>query len=315
MTAPMIAIENLSKNYGDTEALRGVSFHVPRGQVVGFLGPNGAGKSTTMKILTGYVDKTAGSVTVGGIDVANDPVEARKKIGYLPESNPLYDEMMVQEYLEWTADMRSIRPSERQSRIGGAAEKCGLGPVLGKTIAELSKGYRQRVGLAQAILHDPDLLILDEPTTGLDPNQVLEIRDLIKELGQEKTVLMSTHILPEVQATCSRVLIINDGQVVADDTPDQLSDAGGQIIVELVPRSGATVTESDVREILTGLPGVHDVVAAEPREDGGQAFTLRVGHEDPRAALFDAAVDAGLVLMRVDRQRVSLEEAFRRLTQ
>ncbi len=314
MTAPMIAIENLKKNYGETQALAGISFHVPKGQVVGFLGPNGAGKSTTMKILTGYIEPSAGSVQVGGINVEHDPVAARKRIGYLPESNPLYDEMMVQEYLEYCADMREIPRSERQSRIQGAVDRCGLGPVRHKDIAELSKGFRQRVGLAQAILHDPDLLILDEPTTGLDPNQVIEIRNLIKELGQEKTVLMSTHILPEVQATCSRVLIVSNGQVVADDAPEKLVESGGQIQVELCPRTDTAISGQDVREMLTGLPGVSDVVAAEPQEDGGQAYLLRIGETDPRRALFDAAVDAGLIIMRLEQQRVSLEDTFRRLT-
>jgi ABC-2 type transport system ATP-binding protein len=320
MTPPMIAIENLEKSYGSTRALQGISFNVPKGQVVGFLGPNGAGKSTTMKILTGFVEASGGSVKVGDIDVSLDPVEARKRIGYLPESNPLYEEMMVQEYLEYMADVRKIRKSERQSRIEGAVESCGLQKVRGKDISELSKGYRQRVGLAAAILHDPDLLILDEPTTGLDPNQVLEIRDLIKQLGKEKTVLMSTHILPEVQATCSRVLIINDGRVVADDTPDSLTEAteekaeGAELSIELLPRGGATPTQKELREVLAGLPGVKDVIAAEPEEEGGYAFTVRTGSADPRTALFDASVEHGLILMRLEKKRVSLEDTFRRLT-
>jgi len=314
MSVPMIAIENLEKRYGETQALKGISFHVPKGQVVGFLGPNGAGKSTTMKILTGYVEATAGSVKVGGIDVASDAVGARKKIGYLPESNPLYDDMMVQEYLEHHAEVRGIEKSKRGAAIDRAVARCGLGPVRGKDISELSKGYRQRVGLAQAILHDPDLLILDEPTTGLDPNQVLEIRELIKELGKEKTVLMSTHILPEVQATCSRVLIVNNGEVVADDTPDKLVEAGGQIDVELAPRGDASVSSEQTREMLSLLPGVKDVIAIAPSEEGAFAFTLRVGAEDPRRQLFDAAIEAGLVLLRLEKKRISLEETFRRLT-
>jgi ABC-2 type transport system ATP-binding protein len=212
----MIAIDRLSKVYGATHAVRGISFEVPKGQVVGFLGPNGAGKSTTMKILTGYVEPTDGAAKVGGTDVTATPIETKKRIGYLPESNPLYDDMMVQDYLEWIAEIRRLPKNTRQSRIQTVVERCGLGQVIGKDISQLSKGFRQRVGLAQAILHDPDLLILDEPTTGLDPNQILEIRELIKELGQEKTVLMSTHIMQEVQATCSRVIIINNGEIVAD---------------------------------------------------------------------------------------------------
>jgi ABC-2 type transport system ATP-binding protein len=313
MSAPMIEIEDLRKDYGDTQALRGVSFQVPRGQVVGFLGPNGAGKSTAMKILTGFVAASSGRVRVAGVDVAEDPVTTRSHIGYLAESNPLYDEMMVQEYLEFVAEVRQIAPGERDAKIQSAAGRCGLEEMLGRDIGQLSKGYRQRVGLAQAIVHDPDLLILDEPTTGLDPNQVVEIRSLIRELGREKTVLMSTHVLPEVQATCSRVLIISDGQVVADDAPESLVEEGGQIDLELAARAGQA-SASDAEAWLSALPGVQEVRAAQAEESGAIAFTLRASVEDPRTAIFDAAVEHGLVILRLGRRRVSLEEIFRRLT-
>jgi ABC-2 type transport system ATP-binding protein len=309
----MIEIEELSKHYGATRALRDVSFEVPRGQVVGFLGPNGAGKSTAMKILTGFVAASSGRVRVAGIDVAEDPVRTRSHIGYLPEANPLYEEMMVQEYLEFVADMRQIGADARATKIGSAAERCGLGEVLGRDIAQLSKGYRQRVGLAQAILHDPDLLILDEPTTGLDPNQVLEIRHLIRELGREKTVLMSTHILPEVQATCSRVLIISDGQIVADDAPDRLAEEAGHIDLELAPREG-TASAGAASAWLSALSGVEEVAPTEAEDPGAVAFTLRIGAQDPRAAIFDAAGQNGMVILHLARRRVSLEEIFRRLT-
>jgi ABC-2 type transport system ATP-binding protein len=311
----MIGIADLSKVYGATHALRGITFEVPRGQVVGFLGPNGAGKSTTMKILTGYVTPTDGSVKVGGVDVASDPVEARKRIGYLPENNPLYDEMMVQEYLEYLAEVRAIAKSERQSRIEGVVDRCGLGPVRAKNIAELSKGYRQRVGLAAAMLHDPDLLILDEPTTGLDPNQVLEIRDLIKQLGTEKTVLMSTHVLPEVQATCSRVLIISDGEIVADSPTAQLTTEMGSIHVELAIRAGSTRTIEGVSSILAKLPGIDEIERVAASEKDNFAFHLKTsGKEDPRRALFDACVENDMILLQLERRQVSLEETFRRLT-
>jgi ABC-2 type transport system ATP-binding protein len=309
----MIAIQDLSKVYGPTHALRGISFEVPKGQVVGFLGPNGAGKSTTMKILTGYVQATDGQVKVAGIDVASDPVQARRRIGYLPESNPLYDDMLVQEYLEYTADVRDVPKNERQSRIEGAIDRCGLGPVRGKVINELSKGYRQRVGLAQAILHDPDLLILDEPTTGLDPNQILEIRALIKELGKEKTVLMSTHVLPEVQATCSRVLIVADGQIVADDTPERLTAEGGTVRAVIVARQG-TLERAQVREALAQVAGVQDLVDDDTAEPGAVAFTLKYGSDDPRRALFDVVVQRDWLLLGLEHRQVSLEETFRRLT-
>ena len=314
MSASMIEIKNLKKNYGETQALRGLNFEVPRGQVVGFLGPNGAGKTTAMRILTGYMSPSSGDVKVGGINVVRDPIQTRRKIGYLPESNPLYEEMMVQEYLEYGASVRRIENSQRATAIKNAVERCGLGPVRGKDIGQLSKGYRQRVGLANAILHDPDLLILDEPTTGLDPNQVLEIRSLIKELGEEKTVLMSTHILPEVQATCSRVLIVSQGEIVADDAPDILTQSGGRVELELALRSGTVLSGDQISGLLEKLPGVKEVTSVKPEEDSALAFSLRIGEEDPRRALFDLAVDHGLIILRLDRQRISLEETFRRLT-
>ncbi|WP_228557484.1 ABC transporter ATP-binding protein, partial [Myxococcus sp. AB025B] len=246
----------MTKTYGATQALRGVSFEVPRGQVVGFLGPNGAGKSTTMKILAGFVTPTTGTARVNGLDVREDPVASRRMLGYLPENNPLYEEMMVRDFLDFVAEVRGIPKPLRAGRLRGAVERCGLASVLGKDIHQLSKGYRQRVGLAQAILHDPDLLILDEPTTGLDPNQIVEIRSLIKELGREKTVILSTHILSEVQSTCDRVLIINDGRLVADDTPERLGKGeGGTVTVVLTSRAGAGLQEAVVSEQLGRVAG------------------------------------------------------------
>ncbi len=314
MSAPIIQIENLKKNYGETQALRGLNFEVPRGQVVGFLGPNGAGKTTAMRILTGYMSPSSGQVKVDGMDVVRNPIETRRKIGYLPESNPLYEEMMVQEYLEYAAQVRGIESSQKDAAIKTAVERCGLSPVRGKDVGQLSKGFRQRVGLAHAILHDPDLLILDEPTTGLDPNQVLEIRSLIKELGEEKTVLMSTHILPEVQATCSRVLIVSQGEIVADDSPSVLTQTGGRIEIELMLREPASLSNEKIFELLNQLPGVQEVSALASEDEGAFAYSLRVENEDPRHALFDMAVANGMVLGRLERQRVSLEETFRRLT-
>jgi ABC-2 type transport system ATP-binding protein len=310
----MIAISDLSKVYGATHALRGITFEVPRGQVVGFLGPNGAGKSTTMKILTGYVRPTEGGVKVSGIDVTKEPVSAQARIGYLPESNPLYDEMMVQEYLEYLAEIRRIPANERDSRIEGVIKRCGIGPVRGKDISELSKGFRQRVGLAAAILHDPDLLILDEPTTGLDPNQVLEIRDLIKELGQEKTVLMSTHVLPEVEATCSRVVVIADGEIVTDSPTAHLTNQMGSLHIVVAPRDEGTATKETIASTLRSLPGVEDVEHADGDEDATFRFTLSTGADDLRRELFDLCVDNDLYLLGIERKKVSLEETFRRLT-
>src|SRR6266849_3308370 len=315
MSQPMISIEGLTKSYGATQALRGVSFEVPRGQVVGFLGPNGAGKTTTMRILAGYATATSGTAKVGGIDVAVDSVTSRRLIGYLPENNPLYEEMMVLDFLEFVAQVRGVPDSEQRARIKSAVERCGLHNMAGKNIGQLSKGFRQRVGLAQAILHDPDLLILDEPTSGLDPNQIVEIRHLIKELGREKTVVLSTHILSEVQSTCSRVLIINEGKLVADDSPERLAvGEGGTVNVVLTSRVGAALQAAEVRGILERIPGVSAVESAESEGNGTLGFALRYGKEDPRRALFETAVKHGLLLLEVQRKHVSLEETFRKLT-
>ena len=315
MSQPMISIEGLTKSYGTTQALRGVSFEVPKGQVVGFLGPNGAGKTTTMRILAGYASPTSGTAKVGGIDVTAEPIATRRLIGYLPENNPLYEEMVVLDFLHFVARVRGVPPAQEPERIRNAVERCGLKTVVGRDIGQLSKGFRQRVGLAQAILHDPDLLILDEPTSGLDPNQIVEIRHLIKELGREKTVILSTHILSEVQSTCSRVLIINEGKLVADDSPERLASAeGGTITVVLASRAGTPLQPAEVRAILERIPGVSGVEAAPGEGSGTMGFALRYGKEDPRRALFEAAVKNGLVLLEVQRKHVSLEETFRKLT-
>lgn len=312
----MIDIVDLRKSYGDFEALRGLNFAVPKGQVVGFLGPNGAGKSTTMKILTGYLPYSHGSVKVGGIEISDDATTVRKMIGYLPENNPQYEDMMVSEYLSFIADVRKIDRAERRSKIAQSVDRCGLDDVFHKDIGQLSKGFRQRVGLAQAILHDPQLLILDEPTSGLDPNQIIEIRNLIKELGKETTILMSTHILQEAQSTCERILIINNGLLVADDTPEQLAGGDfGSIYLEVAPANGKMVNVGQLRERLLKIAGVVGI------DDQGQGTTeqcislcVRYEDTDPRRDLFLAVVESNLVLLELKRQKASLEETFRRLT-
>ena len=317
MTA-MIHIDNLTKSYGATKAVKGISFDVGKGQVVGFLGPNGAGKSTTMKVLTGYLQPTSGTVTIKGIDVVKNAVEARRHIGYLPENNPMYEDMMVEDYLDYVGRMRGIdNASARAKAIAVAVERCGLGDKRGKDIGELSKGYRQRVGLAQAILHDPDILILDEPTTGLDPNQVIEIRNLIKTLGNEKTIIMSTHILPEVQHTCSRAIIIADGQLKADGPPSTLSSDGSVLDITMRSRSssGAVASSDTVAAMLRLLPGLSDITSKPATEAGALSFTLSSkGDADLREPLFDAAVANQLVVLSMSRHAVSLEETFRKLT-
>ena len=218
----MIEVKSLSKAYGELTALQDVSFQIERGEIVGFLGPNGAGKSTTMKILTGYLPQSAGTVTVDGQDVNADSLAVRTRIGYLPESTPLYTEMLVYDYLAYVGQVRAIPKDDLEGRILETSRLCGLEDRLGQEIGTLSKGYRQRVGLAQALIHQPDILILDEPTSGLDPNQIVEIRNLIKDLGEDRTIILSTHNLPEVMATCNRMLIVHNGTLVADGTPAEL---------------------------------------------------------------------------------------------
>jgi gliding motility-associated transport system ATP-binding protein len=314
-TSPMIEISNLRKAYGDFEALRGLNFSVPKGQVVGFLGPNGAGKSTTMRILTGYLPYTKGSVKVGGIEVADNSIATRKIIGYLAENNPQYEDMMVYEYLSFIADIYHIKHAEKKQKVARAIERCGLKGVFRKDISQLSKGYRQRVGLAQAIIHDPQLLILDEPTSGLDPNQIIEIRSLIKELGQETTVLMSTHILQEAQSTCQRILIINNGLLVADDTPEQLSQGDfGSIFIEVAQSDGENINSAAFKERILKIDGVVEVKEEPHEEAHTRAFRIRYEKVDPRKAIFQTVVDSRLTLLELKRHKASLEETFRRLT-
>lgn len=313
---PMVEARSLRKQYGTFLAVKDVSFKVHPGEIVGFLGPNGAGKSTSMKMLTGYLKSTSGSAHIGGVNVAEDPIGAQQKLGYLPESAPLYEDMMVVDFLSFIADLRDVPKPGRADKLGIIAERCGLSNVLGKDIGQLSKGYRQRVGLAQAMVHDPDLLILDEPTSGLDPNQIVEIRELIKDLGREKTVILSTHILPEVQATCDRIIIINEGQLVADGTPDTLSSgSSGSMIRVVVQTTEDGVGRDAVKEILAGLPGVSGLDTIDGEGKGTFGFKLRAASEkDPRAAVFEAAVKNNFVLLDMHRESVSLEDTFRRLT-
>jgi ABC-2 type transport system ATP-binding protein len=316
--SPMIEARGLGKDYGSNRAVDKVSFQVSRGEVVGFLGPNGAGKSTTMKMLTGYLKPSRGNAFIAGIDVGEDPLTAQQKLGYLPENAPLYDDMMVLEFLEYAADLRGVPRAGLRDKLRGICERCGLMNVLGKDIGQLSKGYRQRVGLAQALVHDPDLLVLDEPTSGLDPNQIVEIRKLIKDLGRDKTIILSTHILPEVQATCDRIIIIADGKLVADDTPANLTESassGTVIHVTVKAKNGTPLLQDRVSNIFSGIPGVRSVNGAEGETQGELAFSLRTSSgADPREGIFNAAVSNDMVLIQLHRQGVSLEDTFRRLT-
>src|SRR5450432_1087104 len=271
----MIEVEGLTKDYGPTRAVDNVSFSVRKGEVLGFLGPNGAGKSTTMKILTCFLSPTEGRAKVAGFDVFDQSLEVRRHIGYLPEDTPIYRDMTVVEFLAFAADMRGMNRSTSPGRIKEIGLRCGLSDVAGKLVGELSKGFRQRLGLAQAILHDPDILILDEPTSGLDPNQIVEIRRLIKELGQEKTVILSTHILPEVQATCTRILIISGGKLVADDTPEALRAREKGSRYRVVVESNG-IAQDAIRDKLASIGGVArcEKIATEA---GAHAFALDGG--------------------------------------
>ena len=308
----MIQAQGLAKHYGGVRAVDGVSFTIGRGEVVGLLGPNGAGKTTTMKMLTCYMPPTEGVATLGGLDVVDDALMVRKRIGYLPESVPLYEEMGVWEYLDFIARVRGIPGARRSQAIADIARRCGLKSVIWKGIGELSKGYRQRVGLAQAMIHDPEVVILDEPTTGLDPNQIVEIRQLIRDLGREKTVILSTHILQEVEAVCDRVLIINDGAIVADGTPASLHhEFKGAQELDLV--IGGAGTEA-VRAALSALSGVESVQVENGTGGEVAAHVICPKEHDARGAVFRLCVDQGWTLLEQRAKVVSLEDIFHRLT-
>ena len=307
----MIDIRNLTKSFGETRAVDDISLEIKKGDVLGFLGPNGAGKTTTVRIITCFLPPTSGTVEIDGLNVFDDSLEIRKKIGYLPENSPLYQEMNVYEFLRYVTELREIPKDSRIPRMKKMVEVCGLGDVLGKNIGTLSKGFNQRVGLAQALIHDPDIVILDEPTSGLDPNQIVEIRNLIKELGREKTVILCTHILPEVQATCNRAMIINKGKIVADGTIDELENSAKlneRVFLEI------KAPEGDPMDILRALEGV-DEIAVIPSAGETKAYRLEISHGvDPRETIFRSVVDAGWTLLEMRRDKTTLEEVFHSLT-
>ena len=301
----MVEIEHLTKTYGSQKAVDNLSFVAGQGEIVGFLGPNGAGKSTTMKIATGYLPPTAGTVRVAGHNVATDSLEVRRRVGYLPEHNPLYLDMYVHEYLEFIGAVHGLRGGALRRRVAALVGRVGLGREQNKQIGALSKGYRQRVGLAQALLHDPEVLILDEPTTGLDPNQIQEIRELIREVGEAKTVIFSTHILPEVTALCTRVLIISRGRLVADSPVAELAArAAGETVVRAEFEAPADLAA------LAALPHVHNVTV-----EATGAYVLRSpAGRDLRGAISRLAAERGWVLLGLRQEQQSLEEVFGGLT-
>ena len=310
-----IGVRNLVKRYGDRAAINDISFDVKTGEILGFLGPNGAGKTTTMKIITCYMPPTSGTVDVDGMDVREHSLEVRKKIGYLPEMNPLYFDMNALDSLEFAAELHGLRGNAMQQRVKEMVDVCGLEAVRHKDIGEMSKGNRQRGGLAQAMIHDPDVLILDEPTSGLDPNQIVEIRTLIKELGRAKTVVLSTHILSEVQATCDRVLIINDGIIVANGTPEQLQrtfQGAEEIGLELKTSSLRPIEE--IMPKLKVVAYVKDVALLSHTVDVSKFEIHAEKGNDVREALFRMAVSEGWIILEMQRRITSLEEVFHTLT-
>lgn len=308
----MIEVRNLTKQYGTEKAVDGLSFTIPKGQILGFLGPNGAGKTTTMKMLTCFMPPTEGEAFVDGLDVQKDALAIRQRLGYLPEQNPLYEDMLVYDYLAYVAEMRGVPKNETAGRVAEYASRCGLEEVLSKPIQTLSKGFKQRVGLAQALLHDPDVLILDEPTSGLDPNQKGEILGLIRALGEEKTVIFSTHILSEVEAVCERVLIIHKGQLVADGSIADLRNtfSGGQKLVLGLMQADVVTA----RETLAAIKGL-EISAEEQVSDTEVRLMLSVsGMEDVRPALFRLAVAQNWIMTELHREQVNLEDVFRQVT-
>lgn len=303
----MIEVSNVSRVFGTFRAVNDISFSIPTGQIVGLLGPNGAGKTTTMRMITGFLKPTSGTIKIDGTDITENPVESKRKIGYMPESAPLYGDMIVDDYLRYIARMQQ---QDENVKVPLLCRECGLEEVMHKNIGELSRGYRQRVGLAHALMNDPEILILDEPTSGLDPNQVEDVRALIKEIGKTRTVIISTHILSEVEMLCSRVIIISGGKLVADSPTDQLRTRYGNAAVV---RVNANATEAQLSDSLKGLEGIQSI-SFEKAETGATALIAIQGDTEIRPAVAKAVLSSGYDLYELSLQRNSLEDVFHILT-
>ncbi len=308
----MIRIDNLVKNYGDFQALKSISFDIHDGEILGFLGANGAGKSTTLKIMTGYLAPTGGNVLVDGQNVVDGSFEIREQIGYLPEANPLYLEMRVFDYLQFTAEVRGLEGKAFHQALARVVEQCGLSEVIHRPIATCSTGYKQRIGLAAAMIHDPKILILDEPVSGLDPNQIVEIRELIKHLGREKIVIMSSHILQEIAATVDRIVIIDKGEIVANGTTQELMasfQGKTQLTMEV-----AQATGESVEGLKSQVPELH-IQETRTQGDGHHVLLIEYDRDsEPRADIFNYAKSSGWVILEMSPHRVQLEDVFRDLT-
>ena len=311
----MISVKNLTKYYGDFQALKGISFEIKSGEIVGILGPNGAGKSTTLRILTCYLNPSDGDAIIDGKSILNDEINVKKTIGYLPESAPLYNDMCVFDYLVYMADIQDLDKSKLNERLDYVVDACSLKEVISKPIGELSKGYKQRVGLAGSIIHDPKILILDEPTNGLDPNQIAEIRELIKELGKEKTVLVSTHILSEVEATCSRAIIINKGDIIADDTPRNLSSTFANHNKSTTVKISIK-TNDNIETIKEKLSNIKDINKVEIEEYSNDIKEISIysNLEEPRDEIYRFIKSTDWIIYEMTKVKENLETVFHTLT-
>ena len=307
----MIKVQDLSKNYGDVQAVKSINFEIDDGEIVGFLGENGAGKTTTLKMLTGYLVPTKGNVEINDLNINDSALEIQKQIGYLPELNPLYPEMSVYEYLEFIARVRNITGKSFREALARVVDRCGLQGVVHKLVSSCSKGYKQRIGLAGSMIHDPKILILDEPVTGLDPNQIVEIRELIKSLGREKLVLMSSHILQEIQATVDRIMIIHQGEIVANGTNEELmSSFKGNTILNLEVRNA---NENTLKDLSIAVANINVVEVNEKKDH--HVIQLEYSQEtDPREDLFNYAVNSDWVILKMTPTTTDLEDVFRKLT-
>ena len=311
----MIELSNVFRDFGNFRAVNDISFSIPTGQIVGLLGPNGAGKTTTMRMIAGFLEPTSGTIKIDDFDITENPVEAKKKIGYMPESAPLYGEMIVEDYLKYVAKMQGADPEEKAIKL---CEQCGLKEVMHKNISDLSRGYRQRVGLAHALMNDPEILILDEPTSGLDPNQIQDVRDVIKEIGKTRTVIISTHILGEVEMLCGRVIIIAKGKIVADSPTGELREKYGHSASVFVQAAGCSY--DDLASALGALDGVASCTAETAAEQIDNVPTTALlahadGDAEIRPAIFKAIADKGWTLYEMSIRRNSLEDVFHTLTQ
>ena len=307
----MISVKNLTKYYDDFQALKGISFEIKSGEIVGILGPNGAGKSTTLRILTSYLSPTSGDAVIDGKSILDKDIEVKKIIGYLPESAPLYNDMCVFDYLVYMADIQELDRNKLSDRLNYVVEACSLKDVISKPIGELSKGYKQRVGLAGAIIHDPKILILDEPTNGLDPNQIVEIRELIKELGKEKTVLISTHILSEVEATCSRAIIINKGTIIADDDPKHLSVDNKISSIKLSLKTNDSF--ETIKTKLNSLDNIKDITLVE-EDNNIKTITIKTTDKEPIENVYKFIKNTDWIIYEFVKEKENLETVFHTLT-